>query len=81
MKVILTPDAVENLEEITDPLHSDVIHRLSILGQYPMIGATMGGPFTGYRSTVIDFFRIVYRIRNKDTIEVAYIRDCRRKPA
>lgn len=39
----------------------------------------MMGPFSGYRSTVVGMFRIVYRpLRRK--LEVAYIRDCRRTP-
>jgi hypothetical protein len=40
----------------------------------------MIGPFDGYRSTVVGMFRIVYRVLSARTIEVAYIRDCRRTP-
>jgi hypothetical protein len=44
------------------------------------MGAAMVGPFTGYRSTVVDMFRIVYRILPRGVVEIAYIRDCRRAP-
>jgi hypothetical protein len=40
----------------------------------------MIGPFDGYRSTVVGMFRIVYRVLLADTIEVAYVRNCRRAP-
>lgn len=79
MKVVLLPQASEDLDGIFDPIFSDVVRRLKTLRNYPMMGSSMTGPFAEYRSTVVDFFRIIYRIRKNDTIEVAYIRDCRRK--
>lgn len=39
----------------------------------------MPRPFTDYRGTLVDFFRIVYRARDERTIEIAFIRDCRRR--
>lgn len=80
MKIVLLHQAADDLDEIIDPLYSDIIHKLEVLKSYPMLGVAMTGPFAGYRSLAVDFFRIVYRIQNKDTIEIAYIRDCRRKP-
>ena len=40
----------------------------------------MVGPFAGYRSTVVDMFRIVYRLPSARTVEVAYIRHYHRAP-
>jgi plasmid stabilization system protein ParE len=40
----------------------------------------MTGPFSGYRSTVVGLFRIVYRIATRTRIEIAYIRHCKRAP-
>ena len=80
MKVVLLPDAQEALEEIADPLFSDIIRRLDSLKEYPELGSPMSGEFSGYRSTVAGFFRIVYRLLPRSVIEIAYIRDCRRRP-
>lgn len=80
MKVVLLPQASEDLDEIFDPIFSDIVQRLKTLRNYPMMGVSMTGPFAGYRGTVVDFFRIIYRIQKNNTIEVAYIRDCRRRP-
>ncbi len=80
MKVVLLPQAQEDLDAVFDPLFSEIIHKLETLKEYPELGPAMTGPFSGYRTVVVDFFRIVYRLASRDLIEVAYIRDCRRKP-
>ncbi len=80
MKVILLPQAEENLDAIHDPLLSKVLQRLETLEKFPDIGAAMLGPLTGYRSTVIELFRIVYRLEPDNVILVAYIRNCRKRP-
>lgn len=80
MKIVLLPQAQEDLDAIDAPLLSKVIHRIEVLAEYPEMGAPMAGPFTGYRSTVVELFRVVYRVKTKDLIEVAYLRDCRRRP-
>ena len=78
MKIVLLPQAQEDLDLVYEPLFSQIIHKLEILEEYPNLGATMGGPFTGYRSLVVNFFRIIYHLRENNLIEVVYIRDCRR---
>lgn len=79
MKVVLLPQASQDLDAISDPLFSRVLKRLEALEKFPDFGAPMTGPFAGWRSTVVDFFRIVYRATS-DRLEVAYIRDCRQRP-
>lgn len=79
MKVVLTLQAQEDLDAIREPLYGRIQSRLAALGDFPEIGAAIPGPFTGLRSTVVDFFRIVYRVTDV-RVEVAYVRDCRRKP-
>lgn len=79
MKVVLLPQARGELDAIADPLYTRVLKRLDALEKFPEFGAPMTGPFAGWRSTVVDFFRIVYRIGPRH-LEVAYIRDCRRRP-
>lgn len=81
MSIVLLPRAQEDLDKIYEPLFARVVRRLNALKQYPELGAPMAGPFSGYRSTVVELFRIVYRLLPDGVIEVAYIRDCRRRPA
>ena len=59
---------------------SRIVRRLRMLERFPAFGAPMMGPFLGYRSTVVGMVRIVYRALPSATIEVAYIRHCRRPP-
>ena len=80
MKVVLLPQAQEALDAISDPLLSKVIRRLQALKEFPELGAPMTGPFFGYRSLVVGAYRVVYKLRLPRTIEVAYLRDCRRVP-
>ncbi len=79
MKVTLLPQAQADLDAIYDPLLSKVIKRLRLLERFPELGTAMTGVFTGYRSTVVGLFRIVYRILPHE-VHVAYIRHCRRTP-
>lgn len=78
MRVVLLPQAQGDLLAVAEPLRSRVAARLRALRRYPELGAPMAGPFAGYRSTVVELFRVVYRILPGAAIEVAYIRDCRR---
>jgi len=80
LKVTLLPQAQEDLDAIFDPLLSRIVRQLRMLERFPESGAPMIGPFEGYRSTVVGMFRILYRLLPGATIEVAYIRNCRRAP-
>lgn len=79
MRVVLLPQAREDLDRVHDPLLGRLLRRLEALGEFPELGAPMAGPFAGYRSTVVDSFRVVYRAAAR-RVEVAYVRDCRRRP-
>jgi len=48
--------------------------------RFPELGVAMTGPFAGYRATVVDLYRIVYRLRARATVQVNFIRHCRRAP-
>jgi hypothetical protein len=80
LKIILLPQAQEDLDAIFEPVLTRVVRRLRLLEDCPELGVAMMGAFDGYRSTVVKMFRIIYRRPSTDTIEVAYIRDCRRAP-
>jgi plasmid stabilization system protein ParE len=80
VKLRFLPKAKEDLLAISDPLFSRVVRRLELLRKFPELGGLMPKPCADMRSTVVEFFRIVYRLRADGVIEVAYIRDCRRLP-
>ena len=80
MKVVLLPQAQRDLDGILDPLYSRVVRRLRLLERTPAMGASMVGPFIGFRSTVVGMFRIVYRVFEPQRVEVVFIRHCRRTP-
>lgn len=78
MKIVLLPQAQEDLDIIFEPLLTEILEKLELLEEYPYWGAAMDGPYTGYRSFVVDIFRIVYKIVSENRIEIAYIRHCKR---
>lgn len=78
MKVVLLPQAAKDLDAIYDPVYSRVLKRLRYLSRMPYLEPAMVGPFADYRSTVVAMFRIVYRVVEPETVEIAYIRRCRR---
>jgi plasmid stabilization system protein ParE len=79
VKVELLPLAEADLDAIHDPLYRRVEKRLAALAQFPELGAPMTGSYAEYRSTVVEMFRIGYRVRQDQVIEIAFIRDCRRR--
>ncbi|MBI5631823.1 MAG: type II toxin-antitoxin system RelE/ParE family toxin [Elusimicrobia bacterium] len=79
MKIVLLPQAQEDLDRVLEPLFSRLIRQISALKEYPELGASMAGPFAGYRGFIVEFYRVVYRVSGQH-IEIAYIRDCRRRP-
>lgn len=77
MKVVLLPQAKADLADVTGPLLSQVLKRLEALRDYPLLGSALTGPLAGYRSTVVDPLRIVYKA-TKAAVLVAYVRHSRR---
>ena len=71
--------AKEDLSAISEPLLSRVLRRLELLKRFPEFGALLPAPLSDTRSTLVDNFRIVYRLLPNGVIEVVYIRDCRRR--
>jgi plasmid stabilization system protein ParE len=80
LKVVLLPQAEQDLDDIVDPVLGRILRRLRLLERFPEMGAPMMGPFTGYRSTTVAMFRIVYRLLPRGIVEIAYVRHCRRAP-
>jgi hypothetical protein len=80
VKILFLPQAEEELLSLRDPLFSKIIHRIELLPSYPSLGAAMTGPFAQYRSLVVEFHRVYYRLSPTGHIIVTHLRDCRRKP-
>lgn len=80
MKLRFLLQAKDELSEISDPLFSRVLRRLELLKKFPELGAFLPEPHSDMRSTVVENFRIVYRLLANGVIEINYIRDCRRRP-
>jgi plasmid stabilization system protein ParE len=78
MKLRFLLQAKEDLTTISEPLFSRVVRRLELLKKFPELGAFLPDPHTDMRSTVVENFRIVYRLLANGVIEINYIRDCRR---
>jgi plasmid stabilization system protein ParE len=79
MKVVLLPQAAEDLDQILEPLYGRVRKHLAVLGEFPELGSRMHGIYADYRSTVMEFYRVVYRLRPDGIVEIAFVRDCRRR--
>jgi len=79
LRIVLLPQAVEDLRLIYDPLYSQIIHRFSLLAEFPEMGAALPSEMGGWRATLVGIFRIFYQVK-PDRIEIGYIRHCRRAP-
>lgn len=75
----LLPQAIEDLDEIYEPLYSTVIAKIQLLKEYPSLGPAMDGPLSGYHVLIVGLFRVIYRIKDPTNIEIAYIRHVRRR--
>lgn len=78
MKTVLLLQAQEDLDGIVEPLLSKMIKRLRALRRYPDLGAALTGPYTGYQSSVVGPFRIIYKRASPEKLFITYIRHCRR---
>jgi hypothetical protein len=77
-KLYLLPQAVDDFQEIEEPLRSQVIGRLRAMRKFPRLGQKLGGPLRGWRATPVGMFRIYYRIMERG-VEVGFIRHCKRR--
>jgi plasmid stabilization system protein ParE len=75
------PRAEKELLTFAPELQDEIIHKLEMLEQFPHLGIRMEQAFSGYRCLLAgrNRFRIIYKVRNSDLVEIAYIRHCRRQ--
>jgi plasmid stabilization system protein ParE len=79
VRVVLLPQAQEDLDEIVEPLLARVLRQIENLVAFPLMGVAMRGPFEGWRSPIADRFRVIYCVQG-EVIQVAYVRDGHRQP-
>ena len=79
-KILILSQAEEILDEITEPLFSQIISRIELLRSFPELGGPMQDDYEGYRSLVVEMFLVIYRVISELEVEVALIHHCRRKP-
>jgi plasmid stabilization system protein ParE len=77
-KLFLLPQADEDLQLITEPLRSAIIERLKMLRKFPRMGAPLSWPLEEWRVTIVDIFRIHYRIVPRG-VEIGFIRHSKRR--
>lgn len=80
-RVRFLPRAEKDFFELPDPLQDEIIAKVEQLVLFPRSGAPMEYAFAGYRFLLAgqNHYRIIYRIRARSTIEICYIRHCRRQ--
>jgi len=79
LEIRVSPGAAADLDQIYEPVFSEVVERLALLRSFPEMGVPMPGRFVGWRCTTVRMFRVIYRITRRG-IEVAYVRHCKRRP-
>ena len=68
-----TPQAARDLEAVPEPLRERILARVSLLGEFPLMGAAMDGPYEGLHQIVVARYRVIYQVGAED-VRVAYIR-------
>jgi len=80
-RIELLPRAIRDLEAIPPVQQERVLSKVEMLREFPEMGPPMFDAFDGYRSLLAaKHYRVVYRIRSNGTVEIAWIRDTRRRP-
>jgi plasmid stabilization system protein ParE len=77
-KLFLSFQAADDLENIQEPLQTEIVKRLQLLRQFPNLGSLVPAEFPGVRATTVGMFRIFYRVTLRG-VEVIFIRHCKRR--
>lgn len=77
-RLLLSREAYEDFELITEPLRTAILDRLKLLRKFPLMGAPLVGNLKGIRATTVEIFRIFYRVTDRG-VEILYIRHCKRR--
>lgn len=74
------PRAEKDFFSLSDAIQDEILEKAGLLAEFPRMGTPMERAFTGYRCVFVgrNWYRLVYRVKGR-TIEIAYIRHCRRQ--
>lgn len=73
MQIVFLEQAAEELELLHDPLYSKIVKKTALLERFPALGAEMFDAFSGYRSLIVEPYRIIYRGVTERRIEIAFL--------
>jgi plasmid stabilization system protein ParE len=72
-RVLWTLQAAADLESVPVAVRDRVLARVGLLGEFPMMGPAMDGPYEGFRQLVVARHRVIYQIGGAE-VRIAYIR-------
>lgn len=63
------------------PIQNDIVEKVRMLAEFPYSGPMMDRAYEGFRSLLAwkRQYRIIYRVLDDETVEIAYIRHCQRQ--
>lgn len=67
-----------DLEEIREPLTSQILAKINVLAQFPHLGPVIDGEYTEFRILSVGIARVIYTLTEQGDIEISYIRHERR---
>lgn len=73
--------AEKEYQDLTSLIQNDILEKAVTLAEFPFCGPLMGRSYQGYRY-LLAFrrqYRIIYRVLEDETVEIAYIRHCKRQ--
>lgn len=81
MEIKFLPRAEKELLALPHALQDEILHKIELLQKFPEMGTRMDRAFEGYRFILAgkNRYRIIYKIKTADLVEVAYLRHCRRQ--
>lgn len=81
MQIRLLPRAEEDLLSLPPNIQEIIIEKIELLYRFPKLGMAMVKAYKNYRCLLAfrNHYRIIYKIKSEDLLEIAYIRHCRRQ--
>jgi plasmid stabilization system protein ParE len=78
VRLLWTRLAIADLDSIPRPVEDRVVAQVELLAEFPSMGASMDGPFEGFRQLVVGRYRLIYQVAG-DEVRIAYIRHSARQ--
>ncbi len=72
-RILWTRQAVADLSSIPEPVRDGIVRKVELLGEFPLLGPAMDGPYDGFRQTRVGRYRVIYQVAG-DELRIAYIR-------